>query len=314
MKRQSLNLLLILLQSKMPKNIELFIDMMAAEKGASANTVDAYRRDLEQFCEFVGGNETNVEMKNIEQFVSYLSEKAFSPKTISRKLSSLREFYKFLYSEKIIDDNPAANIISPKQEKPLPKFLTEDEVKNLVDAAESDLSFSGRRLISMLKLMYACGLRVSELVSLPERCINFEKKQLIVFGKGSKERIVPVADAAIKEIMEYGEFRDKYLNKRKSPWLFPSFAAKSGHITRDAFFKNIKNLAVKAGISPQKISPHVLHHSFATHLLSHNVDLRSVQKMLGHEDISTTEIYTHIVSQKLRDEVRKKHPLSKREK
>jgi len=295
----------------MPSNIEFFLDMISAEKGASSNTVDAYRRDLSQFCEFVSGNELAVKSDDIERFVSYLSKKSFSPKTISRKLSAIREFYKFLYIEKTIDDNPAANVIAPKQEKPLPKFLTEGEIKNLISTAENDLSFSGRRLIAMLKLMYACGLRVSELVGLPEKCINFEKRQLIIFGKGSKERIVPVADAAINGVINYAEFRDKYLNGKKSPWLFPSLASKSGHITRDAFFKNIKNLAVKAGISPQRISPHVLRHSFATHLLNHNVDLRSVQKMLGHEDISTTEIYTHIVSQKLREEVRKNHPLSK---
>ncbi len=295
----------------MPSNIEFFLDMISAEKGASSNTVDAYRRDLSQFCEFVSGDELAVKSDDIERFVAYLSKKSFSPKTISRKLSAIREFYKFLYIEKTIDDNPAANVIAPKQEKPLPKFLTEGEIKNLISTAENDLSFSGRRLIAMLKLMYACGLRVSELVGLPEKCINFEKRQLIIFGKGSKERIVPVADAAISGVINYAEFRDKYLNGKKSPWLFPSLASKSGHITRDAFFKNIKNLAVKAGISPQRISPHVLRHSFATHLLNHNVDLRSVQKMLGHEDISTTEIYTHIVSQKLREEVRKNHPLSK---
>ena len=295
----------------MQGNIERFLNMMAAEKGSSPNTIDAYHRDLEQFFEFVGNDVSDIKAENIEQFISWLSQKAFSPKTIARKLSALREFYKFLYSEKIIDDNPTANILSPKQEKPLPKFLTEEEIKLLISVAESDLSFSGRRLIAMLKLMYACGLRVSELVSLPERCINFEKKQLIVFGKGSKERIVPVADAAAKSVMEYAEFREKYLNGKKSSWLFPSVHAKDGHITRDAFFKNIKNLAVKAGISPAKISPHVLRHSFATHLLNHKVDLRSVQKMLGHEDISTTEIYTHIISKKLRDEVRENHPLAK---
>ena len=164
----------------------------------------------------------------------------------------------------------------------------------------------------MLKLMYACGLRVSELVGLPEKCINFPKKQIIVFGKGGKERIVPVAENALKEIIFYKEVRDMYLKGKKSVWLFPSARAANGHITRDAFFKNIKNLAVKAGISPQKLSPHVLRHSFATHLLNHKVDLRSVQKMLGHADISTTEIYTHVVSQKLSEEINKNHPLAKR--
>ena len=190
--------------------------------------------------------------------------------------------------------------------------MTEAEIKLLIETVGEDKSFSGRRLIAMLKLMYACGLRVSELVALPENCINFERGQILIFGKGSKERIVPVAPAAMEEIVEYIEFRKMYLNGRKSPWLFPSLHATGGHITRDGFFKNLKSLAVKAGISPQKISPHVLRHSFATHLLSHKVDLRSLQKMLGHEDISTTEIYTHIVSEQLREEVRRNHPLAQK--
>ena len=293
-------------------NVANFLDVMAAEKGASINTVSAYKTDLEQFLLFVGKKDCEVESSDIEKFAAHLGKKAFSPKTISRKLSSIREFYKFLYIEKLISDNPAINILSPKQEKPLPKFLTEDEIKTLVTTAEEDLSFSGRRLTAMLKLMYACGLRVSELVGLPEKCINFPKKQIIVFGKGGKERIVPVAENALKEIIFYKEVRDMYLKGKKSVWLFPSARAANGHITRDAFFKNIKNLAVKAGISPQKLSPHVLRHSFATHLLNHKVDLRSVQKMLGHADISTTEIYTHVVSQKLSEEINKNHPLAKR--
>ena len=296
----------------MTDNIADFLDMMAAEKGASANTVAAYGRDLRQFSEFVGKKDCDVDTGDIEKFVRELGVASFCPKTIARKLSAIREFYRFLYIEKLIDDDPALDILSPKQEKPLPKFLTEEEINSLIATAKNDLSFSGRRLSAMLKLMYACGLRVSELVGLPDGCINFKENQIMIFGKGSKERVVPVAKSAVEEIEEYKEFRDKYLNNKKTPWLFPSAHAKSGHITRDAFFKNIKNLAVKAGISPQKISPHVLRHSFATHLLNHKVDLRSVQKMLGHEDIATTEIYTHVVSQKLHSEIEKNHPLAKR--
>ncbi len=292
-------------------NIELFLDMMAAEKGASINTIEAYRRDLEQFCAFIKCDESMVESDDINAFVADLGSRGFSPKTMARKLSAVREFYKFLYIEKKIRTNPAANILSPRQEKPLPKFLTQKEIKNLVEAAADKKDFSDYRLSAMLKLMYACGLRVSELVGLPENCINYDMQQIIVFGKGSKERKIPVAESALREVAEYATYRDMYLNGQKSPWLFPSKNAKSGHITRDAFFKNLKNLAVKAGISPAKISPHVLRHSFATHLLNHHVDLRSVQKMLGHEDITTTEIYTHIVSEKLRDEVRRNHPLAK---
>ena len=294
----------------MPDEIELFLDMMSAEKGASINTIAAYRRDLQQFNNFIDNRITACNTQEIESFIQELGKRSFAPKTMARKLSAIREFFKFLYTEKKISDNPAAHILSPRQEKPLPKFLTENEVKSLMEIASGDTSFGGRRLSAMLKLMYACGLRVSELVSLPENCIDFKRGQLLVFGKGSKERIVPVAQAAMDEIKEYAEFRAMYLNKSKSPWLFPSLHAGGGHITRDGFFKNLKTLAVKAGISPAKISPHVLRHSFATHLLSRKVDLRSLQKMLGHEDIATTEIYTHIVSEQLREEVRKNHPLA----
>ena len=296
----------------MLNNVELFLDMMVAEKGASMNTIEAYRRDLEQFCAFVKKEELSVTGAEINAFVADLGSRGFSPKTMSRKLSAIREFYKFLYIEKKIQENPATNILSPRQEKPLPKFLTQIEVKRLIEAIAEKKDFSDYRLSAMLKLMYACGLRVSELVGLPENCINYDMKQIVVFGKGSKERKIPVAESALKEVAEYATYRDIYLDGRKSPWLFPSKNAKSGHITRDAFFKNLKNLAVRAGISPAKISPHVLRHSFATHLLNHHVDLRSVQKMLGHEDITTTEIYTHIVSEKLREEVRKNHPLAKK--
>lgn len=296
----------------MHNNIELFLNMIMAEKGSSRNTIDAYRRDLEQFCTFIKRDELSVINADINDFVADLTQRCFSPKTVARKLSAIREFYKFLYIEKKIRENPATNILTPRQEKPLPKFLTTTEIKRLIQAVDYKNDFSEHRLSAMLKLMYACGLRVSELVGLPENCINYDLKQIIVFGKGSKERKIPVAKAALREITQYSVFRDKYLNGQKSPWLFPSKHAKEGHITRDAFFKNLKTLAVKAGISPAKISPHVLRHSFATHLLNRHVDLRSVQKMLGHEDITTTEIYTHIISDKLREEVRKNHPLAQK--
>ena len=298
----------------MTDNIKLFLDAVKAEKGASFNTVEAYRNDLEQFCEFIGKPETEVCSEDIQLFLRDLSRRGLSPKSMARKLSAIREFFKFLYLDRQIDNNPAAGILSPRQEKSLPKFLTEAEIGKLIDAATEQGGFSGHRLAAMLKLMYACGLRVSELVALPENCINFEYAQILIFGKGSKERIVPIAPEAMNEVAEYDKFRKLYLGERKSPWLFPSLHAVSGHITRDGFFKNLKSLAVKAGMSPEKISPHVLRHSFATHLLSRKVDLRSLQKMLGHEDISTTEIYTHIVSEQLREEVRRSHPLAQENK
>lgn len=294
--------------------IDEFLDMMAAEKGASLNTLNAYCCDLEQFVDVAGVTDVEkFEKKHITSFLQEMYRRRLAPKTVARKLSSIREYFKFLYSEKEIKENPAADIVSPKQEKPLPKFLTEEEIRQLIDAVKVLKDVKHRRTAVMLELMYACGLRVSELVSLPENCINFEKRQIMVKGKGSKERIVPVAVAALNAVSEYVDYRDCFLKAgRKSVWLFPSKISSSGHMTRDAFYKNIKEAAIKAGIPSSKVSPHVLRHSFATHLLNHDVDLRSVQKMLGHEDIGTTEIYTHIISEALIKKVQMKHPLGKK--
>lgn len=294
--------------------IDSFLEMMAAEKGAAQNTIAAYRRDLNQFFEFVSVRSVKDITKNdVTAFMQDLGKQKRSPKTMARKLSALKEYFKFLYSEKKVRDNPSANILTPKQEKPLPKFLTEEEVKALIKAAGDSQDIHHKRMAVMLELMYACGLRVSELVSLPENCINYDKRQIFVRGKGSKERIVPVAPSALNSVSEYMEYRECFLKAgRRSIWLFPSKSSASGHVTRDAFFKNIKEAAVLAGIMPSKVSPHVLRHSFATHLLNHNADLRSLQKMLGHEDISTTEIYTHIITDKLIETVKAKHPLAKK--
>ena len=284
--------------------------MMAAEKGAAINTIAAYRRDISQFLDFLNKDCAAVEKKDIEAFVAALGKNKMQPRTQARKLSAVREFYKFLYSEGEIAANPAADIDSPRQKKSLPKFLTAEEIRRLLDAAKEEKSFAGRRLAAMLALMYAGGLRVSELVALPENNINFAKKQLLIFGKGAKERLVPIAAAAIEQVQLYLGWRQQYLAGKTSPWLFPSHHSLSGHVTRDNFFKNLKNLAVKAGISPARVSPHVLRHSFATHLLNRHVDLRSVQKLLGHEDISTTEIYTHVIGEQLARTVLENHPLA----
>ena len=289
-----------------------FLDMQASELGAAENTLAAYRLDLEQFAEFYGRDMTTAGEKDVQAFVRNLSARGYAPTSISRKISALNDFFKFLLSEKEIDANPMINIMSPKKGRRLPKFLTREEVDLMIEAAEHNPDARHKRTAAMLKLMYACGLRVSELVGLPLNCINFDRRQIIVKGKGSKERIVPVAEAALKEILAYLPVRESLLKGKEKPFLFPSNSAAGGHITRDGFFKNLKNLAVLAGIPPEKISPHVLRHSFATHLLNRDVDLRSLQKMLGHEDISTTEIYTHILSDELLQEVRNKHPLAQR--
>lgn len=292
--------------------VNRFLEMMSAERGASANTLEAYGRDVEEFLTYCGGMALKeISRDDVGDFVQYLGRVGRSPKTVARKLSAVREFFKFLYTEKDIKDNPAADVLTPKQEKPLPKFLSEDEIKRLIAAAKECSGPKGRQMTAMLELMYASGLRVSELVSLPENCINFDRRQVFVRGKGSKERVVPVAPAAIQAVFDYLEQRDCFIREgRRSIWLFPSKSSRSGHISRDTFFKRLKELAVKAGIYPSRVTPHVLRHSFATHLLNHNADLRSVQKMLGHESINTTEIYTHILSDKLLETVQKLHPLA----
>ena len=294
--------------------IDDFLEMMAAEKGAAQNTLAAYRRDVEQFAAFAKVSDVSAfRQSHISAFVQKLSKDKLAPKTIARKISALREYFKFLYSEREIKDIPAANILSPKQKKPLSKFLTEEEIRRLIAAAKAHDDCRHRRTAVMLELMYACGLRVSELVSLPENCLNYDKRQIMVKGRGSKERIVPVAPAALNAVSEYMGYRDFFLKAgRKSVWLFPSKVSSSGHVTRDAFFKNIQAAAIEAGLPRERVTPHVLRHSFATHLLNHDVDLRSVQRMLGHEDIGTTEIYTHIISEALIKKVQSKHPLAKK--
>lgn len=305
-------MLIIILMQK-TNQIESFLDMMVAEVGASQNTVVAYRLDLEQFQEAYGSGWSELKPQDIADYVQALSRQHYAARSVARKLSALKDFFKFLFSEKVISTNPTANILTPKQEKPLPKFLTESEMRALIDAAMAGDKFSDQRMAVMLELMYACGLRVSELVSLPENCFNFDKKQIFVRGKGNKERLIPVASQALQVVFKYLEIREEFIRGgRRSIWLFPSKTSKLGHMTRDAFFKSIKEVAIKAGIYPDKVSPHVLRHSFATHLLNHDADLRSVQKMLGHEDIATTEIYTHIISDKLMETVQKKHPLANR--
>ncbi|MBQ8481837.1 MAG: tyrosine recombinase [Alphaproteobacteria bacterium] len=282
--------------------------MMAAEKGSAQNSIAAYERDLKQFLIFT---DDHLDKKQIESFMQDLATRGFAPKTIARKLSAIKEFCKFLYSEKIISDNPAQNILTPKQQKPLPKFLTAEEIESLISAATASDDFRFHRIAVMIELMYASGMRVSELVALPETAINYKKNLVTIFGKGSKERIVPLAQRAVTTIEKYKDLREKFIKKNaSSPWLFPSLYAIDGHLTRDAFYKDLKKLAAECGIYPSRISPHVLRHSFATHLINNDAGLRSVQKMLGHENITTTEIYTHISNQKLINSVNQQHPLA----
>lgn len=291
--------------------IENFLAMIAAEKGASSRTISAYECDLGQFLRFCNADISCLTKLQVEKFIQHLQDCSFSPKTVARKLSAIREFCKFLYSEHVINSNPTQNILTPKQEKPLPKFLSYTQIKELIAAAYAKKDYRWQRVAVMIELMYATGLRVSELVSLSLSAINYNKGLITIFGKGSKERLVPVASGTLDAVQKYLESRQNFLHSaQKSNWLFPSANSADGHFTRDAFYKDLKNLAVENGINPHLVSPHVLRHSFATHLLNNEADLRAVQKMLGHESIATTEIYTHITSSKLQQTVCAKHPLS----
>lgn len=289
-----------------------FLEAKSAESGSALLTISAYETDIVQFLNFSGiSSFSELTEERIEKFIQNLQTQQYSPKSIARKLSAIKEFCKFLYSEKIITDNPSSNILTPKQQKPLPKFLSAEEILRIIQTAFSKKDYRYWRIGVMIELMYATGLRVSELVGLPETSINYNKGLITILGKGSKERIVPIAARALSALQDYGDLRKEFIkNKKTSPWLFPSLISTSGHLTRDAFYKDLKKLAIDCGIYPSRVSPHVLRHSFATHLLNNDADLRSVQKMLGHENITTTEIYTHITSQKLGDIIRKKHPLA----
>ncbi|MBE6451197.1 MAG: tyrosine recombinase [Alphaproteobacteria bacterium] len=294
------------------KIVQNFLDMMVAEKGASINTVSAYEYDLTQFFEIIDTSPAKITRKHITDYINEISSMCYAQKSQARKLSVIREFCKFLLQEKILTDNPSQNLSAPKQEKNLPNFLTDSQIKLLIKTAQQQKNRSLKRIAVMISLMYATGLRVSELICLTQNSINFDKRIVTVKGKGSKERLVPVSKNAIKIVLEYVNNERKYFlaKSKQNNWLFPSKTSKSGYVTRYTFFKNLKQLAAIAELNPKIISPHTLRHSFATNLINHDADLRSVQKMLGHENIATTEIYTHIIKEKLVETVLQKHPLA----
>ena len=290
-----------------------FTETIVAERGAAANTVEAYTRDLEDCGEFLDSKRRTFENATTGDLRAYLADlvaRDMSPKTQARRLSALREFYQFLYTEKIRKDNPADALDSPKTGRPLPKYLSEDEITRLFDAVPHLKQANKLRMRALLEILYASGLRVSELVSLPAAAANVRENHFIVRGKGDKDRMVPLTDAAKRALADWNAERERTLPKgRGSRWLFPS-TGKTGHLTREAFYIELKELAVLADIAPERVSPHVIRHSFASHLIAHDADLRTVQQMLGHADIATTQIYTHILDDRLKNTVEKNHPLA----
>ena len=295
--------------------IEAFLEMMAVERAAAANTLKNYGRDLERFCMFAlsrGEQLITAGADDIAAWLEQLEADGLAASTAALKTSALRQFYQFLYTEGYRADNPTARIERPKTRRPLPKVLTSDEVSELFLAAESVEGPNGLRLVAMLEILYAAGLRVSELVGLPLAAMRKGERLLIIRGKGDKERLAPLTDRAVNAVDAYLGVRGTFLTDGDvSPWLFAS-RGKTGHITAARFAQLLKDLAVKAGVPPSNVSPHVLRHAFATHLLEGGADLRSVQQMLGHADITTTQIYTHVAQDRLKDLVFSKHPLSKK--
>jgi integrase/recombinase XerD len=299
--------------------IELYLDMLAAERGAGANTLAAYRRDLEDFSAYLKNSRSSVAKagtENLRAYLGDLSRRGMRVATVARRLSAIRQLYRFLYAEGQRADDPAAVLEGPKRELKLPKTLTLAEVDHLLHVAgKSDTAaplparLRAARLACLVEMLYATGLRVSELVALPISPARKDARVIVVRGKGNKERMVPLNDAAKRAMAEYLILLKQSGKEAQSKWLFPSFG-ESGHLTRQHLARDLKTLAAAAGLRAAQVSPHVLRHAFASHLLHNGADLRVVQTLLGHADISTTQIYTHVLEERLKSLVRDLHPLA----
>jgi integrase/recombinase XerD len=302
--------------------IENFLDMMSAERGAAANTISAYRRDLIDFsasCARRGTDMTSASRETIRDYLAELSAAALKASSQARKLSALRRFYGYLYSEGTRKDDPSGAVESPRLQRPLPKILSADEALRLIEAARALKPEKGEhhpertRLICIVEMLYSCGLRISELVALPLASVRKADRFIHVRGKGGRERLAPLGAAARAALDDYLLLRAEFLppdDKAAARYLFPS-RGEGGHFTRRRCHQLLKELAVSAGIDPDRLSPHVLRHAFATHLVEGGADLRSVQTMLGHADIATTQIYTHVAQSRLKKTMEAAHPLAR---
>jgi integrase/recombinase XerD len=310
------------------KLINLFLDMLAAEQGAGPNTLDAYRRDLADFSEFLarfGQSFAGAETQALRDYLADLDTRGFKSASVARRLSAMRHLFRFLLNERIRSDDPAAILSGPKRGRGLPKVLSISDVdrlltraKTLAEAPEASAlqRLRALRLYCLMEVLYATGLRVSELVALPRSAARRDARMIVVRGKGDKERLVPLNEISRQAMADYlaateAQKSEKKKNASASKWLFPSFG-ESGHLTRQHFARDLKELAAAAGLSPRLVSPHVLRHAFASHLLHNGADLRIVQTLLGHTDISTTQIYTHVVEERLKSLVRDLHPLAEK--
>jgi integrase/recombinase XerD len=301
--------------------VELFLDMLAAERGAGENTLAAYRNDLDDLSAHLRAAKRAIADANtddLRKFIASLDERGFKASSLARRLSAVRQLYRFLYAEGKRTDNPAAVLEGPKRTRALPKVLSIADVDGLLAQARTNSENTDQppaqrlratRLLCLLEVVYATGLRVSELVALPASAARRDQRMLVVRGKGGKERLVPLNSQAKRAMAEYLELRAGVDSDAPSKWLFPSFG-EQGHLTRQHFARELKSLAQACGIQSTRLSPHVLRHAFASHLLHNGADLRVVQTLLGHADISTTQIYTHVLEERLKTLVRDLHPLT----
>jgi integrase/recombinase XerD len=312
-----------------PAVVERFMEMLSAERGASVNTLDAYARDLMSFGSFVHRRDRSLEQattEDIRNFIAQMVEEGLAASSRARRLSALKQFYRFLVTDRVRIDDPAVMVGGPKREAALPKTLSIDEIDQLLQAARRRVEESRNgqrlkalRLYCLLEILYATGMRVSELVALPRSALVGDDRTLTIKGKGGRQRMVPLSAAAQEALVLYLRERDAAVSgghpdpdgflSVASPWLFPSWG-QQGHLTRQRLAQELKLLAHQAGIEASRVSPHVLRHAFASHMLERGADLRSVQKLLGHADISTTQVYTHVLEGRLRQIVHENHPLS----
>lgn len=296
-----------------PHHAETFLEMMVVERGASPNTIAAYERDLDDFGAYLGARGlafAAAQSGDLRDYLAELSRRRLAARSAARRLSCLRQFYRFLLAEGVRSDDPCSVLDSPRPSRPLPKVLSEPEVLLLLDTARRRPGPLGLRQTALLELLYATGMRVSELVSVPISALSRDGQTVLVRGKGDKDRMIPLGDPAREAVEAYLPHRGHFMAEgERSSYLFPSRGA-TGHLTRSGFARILDRLACESGIDPSLVSPHVMRHAFASHLLAHDADLRSVQEMLGHADLSTTQIYTHVLDERLKTLVRTHHPLA----
>lgn len=289
--------------------LEVFLEMMSAERGAAANTISAYGRDLSDYLGFLsrkGKRVADTGKDEVSSYVAGLEAEGLAASSVARRLSAVRQFHRFLVADAIKPDDPTRILSSPRTRRPLPKVMSVAEVDGLLALAEEEAGSGDEkaiRLYVLVELLYATGLRVSELVALERKALTGDASYLTIAGKGGKERVVPLNDRARDTLKAWAA------RSAKQKYLFPANGA-DGHLSRQVFARDLKGLAARAGLSADKVSPHVLRHAFASHLLQHGADLRVVQMLLGHSDISTTQIYTHVLDEHLRELLETSHPLS----